>query len=83
MFPLVSPIHSLGRLAKNLEVAKDSVLERARNEDRFPSVGGIFLYPSDALEDMFNVGSLRFHSGTASRRTASRISGLRDRRITT
>ncbi len=83
MFPLVSLIHSLSRLAKYLKVPEDGVLERARSEDGLPSVAGIFLHPSNTLEDVLNVSSLRFHSGTASRSTASRISGLRDRRMTT
>ena len=79
MFPLVSLVHALRRLAENLEVPKDSVLKRARSEDGLTSLEGVFLYPSNTLEDVFNVCWLRFHSGTASRRTASRISGLRDR----
>jgi hypothetical protein len=32
---------------------------------------------------MFDVCALGFHNGTASRRTASRIRGLNERRITT
>jgi hypothetical protein len=75
----VSFIHALGRLAKNLKVAKNSVLERVRNRDSFPSGGRIFMYSSNTFEDVFDVRSLRFHSGTASRRTASRINGLRER----
>ncbi len=70
---LVPRIDPLRRFAKNLEVANNSVLERARTEIRFPARRGILKNPANARNHLLNVCALRFHSGTASRRTSSRI----------
>jgi hypothetical protein len=66
-----------------LEVANNSVLERARTEIRFPARRGILKNPANARNHLLNVCALRFHSGTASRRTSSRIKWFTERRITT
>ncbi len=66
----------LRRLAEHLKVADDCVLKGSRGEDGTPAGGGILGDSANALEDMFQIRALGFHTGTASRSTASRISGL-------
>ncbi len=83
MLLFVSLIYALYRLAENLKVAKNCVLEGARRKNSFGAMRRVLVYSPNALKDMFDVCSLGFHNGTASRRTASRISGLSERRITT
>ena len=76
-------IEPLSGLAENLQVTNDRVLERARGKNRFPAGCRVLDNPANAFENMLDIRALRLHRGTASRRTDSRIRGLRDRRITT
>jgi hypothetical protein len=73
----------LRRLAEYLKVANDGVLKCSRSKDSISARCGILGDSANALNDMFDVCALGFHNGTASRRTASRIRGLNERRITT
>ena len=73
----------LRRLAENLKIANDCILECPRGKDRIPAGCGILADSANALDDMLDVRALGFHKGTDSRRTASRIRGLNERRITT
>src|ERR1017187_5759749 len=80
---LVRCFDPLRRLAENLKVANNCVLKRMRDKDRVSALTGIFGDSANALENMLDIRALGFHNGTASRRTASRIRGLSERRITT
>src|ERR1035438_4351297 len=80
---LVRGVNPLRRLAKNLKVANNCVLKRMREKDSVPALSGILPDSANALDDMLDIRALGFHNGTASRRTASRIKGLSERRITT
>src|ERR1017187_2394289 len=71
------------RLAEYLKVANDCVLECSRSQDSISTGCGILGDSANALDDMLDIRALGFHNGTASRRTASRIRGFNERRITT
>lgn len=58
MLLLVSFIHTLGRLAENLEISKDRILKRPRSENNLPPLGGVVMYLPNAFKDVFNVCSL-------------------------
>src|ERR1039457_5387058 len=75
--------YPLRRLTEYLKVANDCVLERSRSKDSICAGCGILGDSANALNDMLGIRALGFHNGTASRRTASRIRGLNERRITT
>lgn len=83
MLVFVSLLYPLCGLAENLKVAKNCVLEGARRKNSLGAMRGVLVYSPNALKDMFDVCSLGFHNGIDSRSTASRISGLSERRITT
>jgi hypothetical protein len=80
---LVRFVDPLCRLAENLKVADDCVLERARGEYSIPARRRILSDSAYAFDDMLDIRALRFHNSTASRSTESRIRGLNERRITT
>ena len=73
---LVLFMDPLCRLAENLKVADDCVLERTRGKDGIAGRRRIFGDSANALDDVLDVRTLRFHNGTASRSTESRIRGL-------
>src|ERR1035437_8132339 len=80
---LVRFLDPLCRLAENLKVADDCVLERTRGKHGIPARRRILNDSANAFDDLLGVRTLRYPSGTASGRTESRIRGLSERRITT
>ena len=79
---LMRLVDPLRRLAQYLKVSDDCVLERTRGKDSIPAQCRILSDSANARNDMLDIGALRFQSGTASRRTESRIRGINERRIT-
>jgi hypothetical protein len=81
MLLFVSLIYALCRLAENLKVAKNCVLEGARRKNSFGAMRGVLVYSPNALRICSTYALWDFTMEPL--REGQRISGLSERRITT
>ena len=74
----VNRIDSAHGFPENLNIANDGVPQSVRGKHGITARGRICAHSADTPRRVRHISALRFQSGTASLRTASRIRGLKD-----